>query len=78
MGIPIVVNLSWLLTLVFVTSMLALTLYPDASSASNSPYRDDHVLHWVMAIAQRRRLLRLDPPARAGAQRRRPAARASR
>ena len=31
MGIPILVNLSWFLTLIFVTSMLALNVYPNAA-----------------------------------------------
>jgi len=50
MGIPIVVNVSWFLMLAFVTSMLALKYYPDFAFAADSPYRDDRVLHWTMAI----------------------------
>lgn len=50
MGIPIVVNISWFLMLAFVTSMLALKYYPDFAFAPDSPYRDDRLLHWTMAI----------------------------
>lgn len=49
MGIPIVINASWLITLAFVTSLLALEVYPQIIPPG-SPYRDDYVLHWVMAI----------------------------
>jgi Zn-dependent protease len=51
MGIPILVNLSWFLILIFVTSYLALNIYPNAAFAAGSPYHDDRVLHWTMAIA---------------------------
>jgi Zn-dependent protease/CBS domain-containing protein len=44
-----VINVSWLITLGFVTSMLALRFYP-AVLPDDSPYRNDHVLHWAMAI----------------------------
>jgi Zn-dependent protease len=50
LGIPIVVNISWLITLAFVVSMLALRFYPGVIPR-NSPYRDDLALHWVMALA---------------------------
>ncbi|HLF77362.1 MAG TPA: site-2 protease family protein [Dehalococcoidia bacterium] len=50
LGIPIVVNLSWLITLAFVTSILALQVYPEVFPP-RSPHRDDRVLHWVMALA---------------------------
>ena len=50
LGIPIVVNISWLITLAFVTTMLALRFYPGVIPPS-SPYRDDLALHWVMAIS---------------------------
>jgi Zn-dependent protease/CBS domain-containing protein len=50
LGIPVIVNLSWLVTLVFVTSILALRFYPEVIPAS-SPYRNDEVLHWIMALA---------------------------
>jgi len=50
MGIPILVNLSWFLTLIFVTSFLALNVYPDAAFGPDSPYHDDKLLHWGMAI----------------------------
>jgi len=46
MGIPIVVNLSWFLTLALVTIGLALT-YPGAFEAT-SPYRNDKLVHWSM------------------------------
>jgi Zn-dependent protease/predicted transcriptional regulator len=49
MGIPIVINASWLITLAFVTSILALDVYPSIIPA-DSPYRDDYLLHWVMAV----------------------------
>lgn len=51
MGIPVLVNLSWFLILIFVTSYLALNIYPNAAFAADSPYHDDRVLHWAMAIA---------------------------
>jgi Zn-dependent protease len=50
MGIPIVVNLSWFLTLGFVAMALALWAYPQVFEP-NSPYRDDKLVHWSMAIA---------------------------
>jgi Zn-dependent protease len=50
MGIPIVVNLSWFLTLGFVAMALALWAYPQVFEPG-SPYRDDKVVHWTMAIA---------------------------
>lgn len=49
LGIPIEINVSWLITLAFVTSLLAMRVYPDWLPRS-SPYRDDYVLHWVMAV----------------------------
>jgi Zn-dependent protease len=49
MGIPIVVNLSWLLTLGFVSMALALWAYPSAFEP-DSPYRNDELVHWGMAI----------------------------
>jgi Zn-dependent protease/CBS domain-containing protein len=49
LGIPIVINLSWLLTLGFVATALALVAYPPAFEA-DSPYRDDKLVHWIMAI----------------------------
>jgi Zn-dependent protease len=51
MGIPVLVNLSWFLILIFVTSYLALNIYPNAAFAAGSPYHNDRVLHWAMAIA---------------------------
>jgi Zn-dependent protease len=51
MGIPILVNLSWFLILIFVTSYLALNVYPYAAFDADSPHRDDRVLHWGMAIS---------------------------
>jgi Zn-dependent protease/CBS domain-containing protein len=50
LGIPIVVNVSWLATLAFVTSILALQAYPELFPR-NSPHRNDEVLHWAMAIS---------------------------
>jgi Zn-dependent protease len=50
LGIPVVVNVSWLLTLAFVTTMLALRFYPEVIPRT-SPYRDDYVLHWAMALS---------------------------
>jgi Zn-dependent protease/predicted transcriptional regulator len=51
MGIPVMVNLSWFLILIFVTSYLALNIYPNAAFEEGSPYHDDRALHWAMAIA---------------------------
>jgi Zn-dependent protease len=51
MGIPVMVNLSWFLILIFVTSYLALNIYPNAAFEDGSPYHDDRALHWAMAIA---------------------------
>lgn len=48
-GIPIVVNLTWLLVLAFVTYMLATRFYPDVFPPG-SPYHDDSLLHWGMAL----------------------------
>jgi Zn-dependent protease/CBS domain-containing protein len=50
LGIPVIVNLSWFVTLVFVTAILALRFYP-AVIPAGSPYRDDQLLHWVMALS---------------------------
>jgi len=50
LGIPIVLNASWLLTLGFVTAMLALRFYPEVIPPL-SPYRNDRTLHWFMALA---------------------------
>jgi Zn-dependent protease len=47
LGIPIVVNLSWFLTLGLVTVLLALGLYP--SVFEDTSYRDDSVVHWGLA-----------------------------
>jgi Zn-dependent protease len=49
MGIPIVVNLSWFLTLGLVAVALALYAYPNVFEA-DSPYRNDKLVHWTMAI----------------------------
>jgi Zn-dependent protease len=49
MGIPIIVNLSWLVTLAFVTSALALWYYPTVFE-DNSPYHNDNFVHWSMAL----------------------------
>lgn len=50
LGIPIVVNVSWIATLLFVTSVLALRFYPDVIPP-DSPNRENTSLHWAMAIA---------------------------
>ena len=50
LGIPVIVNLSWFVTLVFVTALLALRFYP-AVIPAGSPYRDDQLLHWIMALS---------------------------
>jgi Zn-dependent protease len=50
LGIPVMVNLSWLFTLAFVTTILAVRFYPTVIPP-RSEYRDDIVLHWGMAIA---------------------------
>jgi Zn-dependent protease/CBS domain-containing protein len=50
LGIPIVVNVSWIATLIFVTSVLALRFYPEVIPP-DSPDRDNTSLHWAMAIA---------------------------
>lgn len=47
-GIPVEVNLTWLITLAFVTTMLALRFYP---SVLPRQYRDDEVLHWLLALS---------------------------
>ena len=47
LGIPIVVNLSWFLTLGLVTILLALGFYP--SVFEDTAYRDDNLVHWVLA-----------------------------
>lgn len=47
LGIPIVVNLSWFLTLGLVTILLALGFYP--SVFEDTSYRDDNLVHWVLA-----------------------------
>ena len=49
MGIPIIVNFSWLLTLGFVSMALALWAYPRVFEPT-SPYRNDELVHWIMAI----------------------------
>jgi Zn-dependent protease len=48
-GIPIVINLSWLITLGFVTTLLAIRVYPEVLPPG-SVYRQDAALHWLMAI----------------------------
>jgi Zn-dependent protease/CBS domain-containing protein len=48
-GIPINVNISWFLTLLFVTTLLALRFFP-AIIPETSPHRDNTTLHWAMAI----------------------------
>jgi hypothetical protein len=50
LGIPIVVNVSWVATLLFVTSVLALRFYPEVIPPG-SPHRDNTGLHWIMALA---------------------------
>src|SRR3954453_1798128 len=50
LGIPIVVNVSWIATLLFVTSVLALRIYPEVIPVE-SPNRDNVGVHWAMAIA---------------------------
>jgi Zn-dependent protease/CBS domain-containing protein len=50
LGIPIKVNVSWFITLAFITTMLALRFYPEVIPA-RSPYRHDEVMHWAMALA---------------------------
>jgi Zn-dependent protease len=49
-GIPIVVNVSWFVTLAFITSMLATRIYPELIPPG-SPHRSDRQLLWLMAIA---------------------------
>jgi Zn-dependent protease/CBS domain-containing protein len=50
LGIPIQVNVSWFITLAFVTSILALQIYPEIIP-EGSRYRDDKAVHWAMALA---------------------------
>jgi len=50
LGIPIKVNVSWFVTLAFITTMLALRFYPEVIPP-RSPYRHDEVMHWAMALA---------------------------
>ncbi len=49
LGVPININVSWFLTLFFITSILALKFYPTVME--NSSHRDDLLLHWVMGLA---------------------------
>jgi Zn-dependent protease/CBS domain-containing protein len=49
LGIPVMVNLSWLFTLAFVTTILAVRFYPTVIP-QRSEFRDDIALHWVMAV----------------------------
>ena len=49
LGIPIEINVSWLITLALVTWTLAIRIYPELLPRT-SPYREDYVLHWVMAV----------------------------
>ena len=49
LGIPIEINATWIITLVFVTSLLALQIYPEVLPPS-SPQRDNIALHWLMAL----------------------------
>jgi len=48
LGIPIIINVTWLITFVFVTSLLALRVYPELLP---DRYRDDRSVHWLMAGA---------------------------
>jgi Zn-dependent protease len=50
LGIPVLVNPSWFLILIFVVSFLALNFYPHVAFDDGSPYHDDKALHWGMAI----------------------------
>lgn len=50
LGIPIKVNISWFITLAFVTTMLALRFYPEIIPPG-SKYRHDEAVHWAMALA---------------------------
>jgi Zn-dependent protease/predicted transcriptional regulator len=47
-GVQINIHVSWFLTLCFITTILALEVYPEVFPRF-SPYRDDTVLHWLMA-----------------------------
>ena len=49
MGIPILINVSWLITISAVTALLALRVYPDWIS-ERSAYSNDHLWHWIMAL----------------------------
>jgi Zn-dependent protease/CBS domain-containing protein len=48
LGIPLIINLSWLLTLGLVTALLALLIYP--GMFENTRYENDQAVHWVMAV----------------------------
>ncbi len=50
MGIPILINVSWLVTISAVTALLALAWFPDVIP-ERSPYHDNRVWHWIMALA---------------------------
>ena len=50
LGIPIKVNVSWFITLAFITTMLALRFYPEVIPPG-SKYREDEAVHWAMALA---------------------------
>jgi Zn-dependent protease/CBS domain-containing protein len=49
LGIPIIINLSWLLTLGVVTAYLALGAYPEMFR--DTTYEDDRIIHWGMGVA---------------------------
>jgi Zn-dependent protease/CBS domain-containing protein len=48
-GIPIKVNISWFITLAFITVVLATRVYPELLPP-HSRYRDDPFLPWAMAL----------------------------
>jgi Zn-dependent protease len=50
MSIPVEVNVSWIFTMLFVTVLLAVSVYPDIIPAT-SPNRNKEWLHWVMAAS---------------------------
>lgn len=50
LGIPVEVNLTWIIFVVFITAVLALQYYPEFIGEA-SAYRNDKLVHWGLALA---------------------------
>jgi Zn-dependent protease/predicted transcriptional regulator len=50
LGVEINLHFSWFMTVVLITTLLAVNFYPE-TFPPRSPYRDDRILHWGMAAA---------------------------